>query len=112
MTMTMTMTMTFQNFLKYSVFHEDCKKAFTHESVLQKIFHLIVWMYGSIVPSICALWGQAQIEIPRISPFIAFVTKVVYMCSSLVQLSPGSRDLSQAEKGIAVSKADNYFHSK
>ena len=25
-------------------------------------------------------------------------TKVVYMCSSLLQLAPGSRDLSQAEE--------------
>ena len=51
-------------------------------------------------------------EIPRISPFIAFVTKVVYMSSSLLLLSPGSRDLSQAEKRITSTKADNYFHSK
>ena len=29
-----------------------------------------------------------------------YPTNVVYMCSNLVQLAPGSRDLSQAEKGI------------
>ena len=51
--------------------------------------------------------GVGSNWIPRISPFIAFVTKVVYLCSSLLQLSPGSRNLSQAEKRIT----DNYFHS-
>ena len=29
-------------------------------------------------------------------------TEVVYMCSSLLQLAPESRDLSQAEKRITV----------
>ena len=29
-------------------------------------------------------------------------TKVVYMCFSLLQLAPGSRDLSQAEKRIGI----------
>ena len=33
-------------------------------------------------------------------PTIIRETKVVYMCSNLVQLAPGSRDLSQAEKEI------------
>jgi len=28
--------------------------------------------------------------------------KVVYMCSSLLRLAPGSRDLSQAEKRVTV----------
>ena len=30
------------------------------------------------------------------------LSKVVYMCSSLLQLAPGSRDLSQAEKRMIV----------
>ena len=30
------------------------------------------------------------------------VTEGVYMCSSLLQLAPGSRDLSQAEKIITI----------
>ena len=34
-------------------------------------------------------------------------TKVVYMCSSLLQLASGSRDLSQAEKRITgIYKAE------
>ena len=41
-------------------------------------------------------------------PQIGF-TMVVYMCSNLLQLAPGSCDFSQAEKRITV---DNYFHSK
>ena len=38
--------------------------------------------------------------------------KVDYMCSSLLQLAPGSRDLSQAEKGVTVvtiwANVDNF----
>ena len=36
-------------------------------------------------------------------------TKVVYMCSSLFQLAPGSRDLSQAEKRMSFKcKAEQF----
>ena len=38
-------------------------------------------------------------------------SKVVYMCSSLLQLAVGSHDLSQAEKEITVCKADR-IHKK
>ena len=33
---------------------------------------------------------------------IVMLAKVVYMCFSLLQLAPGSRDLSQAEKRISI----------
>ena len=38
--------------------------------------------------------------------------KVVYMCSSLLQLAPGSRDLSQAEKKITVVKDEQTQNGK
>ena len=53
--------------LHYYVFHEDYKKVFMHESVLQKFFHLIVWMYGR-VPSICALWGRLKLKFQEFHP--------------------------------------------
>ena len=49
------------------------------------------------------------------------LAKMVYMCSSLLQLAPGSRDLSQGEKRITVmqihkmstifTQNDNFVHS-
>ena len=37
--------------------------------------------------------------------------KVVYMCSSLLQLAPGSRDLFQAQKRVRAGICVKYFLS-
>ena len=51
----------------------------------------------------CSFFGRV---VDTISCFQVLLTfRVVYMCSSLLQLAPGSHDLSQVERKINVAKA-------
>ena len=57
------------------------------------------WNFRAEVAILAWNWKSTNLSF-----FICLRCKVVYMCSSLLQLAPGSRDLSLAEKRITVSK--------
>ena len=68
-------------------------------------------IYGFKLPSLVVLAFEARksfllslfvLLLCHSHPPIKAPARVVYMCSSLLQLTPGSRDLSQAEKRITV----------
>ena len=101
------------------IFQRIAGKSSTKTLLNQPIYTILYWLQISLCNWKCSKWGFPVLESCTVNiecrrpkhaffmgetrqhvhdPPLAILARVVYMCSSLLQLAPGSSNLSQALK--------------